>query len=61
VNSESGLDLAEVCRHFAAERVARHKTPERLVIVDELPRTAAGKIKKFELTTQASQELPERS
>jgi acyl-CoA synthetase (AMP-forming)/AMP-acid ligase II len=61
VNSESGLDLAEVCRHFAAERVARHKTPERLVIVDELPRTAAGKIKKFELRTQASQELPERS
>lgn len=45
----SSLELSEVGRHFAAQGVARQKTPERIVPVDELPRTAAGKVKKFEL------------
>ncbi len=43
------LDLGEVSRHFAAEGVARQKTPERLETTDDLPRTAAGKVQKFEL------------
>lgn len=43
------LSLETVKRHFAEAAVARQKTPERLEIVDEFPRTAAGKIKKFEL------------
>jgi acyl-CoA synthetase (AMP-forming)/AMP-acid ligase II len=43
------LSLEVVQRHFAQAGVARQKTPERLEVVDELPRTAAGKIKKFEL------------
>ena len=43
------LDLAGIGRHFVAAGVAKHKTPERLVFVDELPRTPAGKVKKFEL------------
>lgn len=43
------LSLETVKRHFAEAGVARQKTPERLEIVDEFPRTAAGKIKKFEL------------
>jgi non-ribosomal peptide synthetase component E (peptide arylation enzyme) len=38
-----------VARHFEAEGVARQKTPERLVPVEDFPRTAAGKVKKFEL------------
>ena len=45
----SSLELEDVGRHFAAEGVARQKTPERLVPVDDLPRTAAGKVKKFVL------------
>jgi acyl-CoA synthetase (AMP-forming)/AMP-acid ligase II len=45
----ASLDLAEVARHFATEGVARQKTPERLIEVQDFPRTAAGKIKKFEL------------
>jgi acyl-CoA synthetase (AMP-forming)/AMP-acid ligase II len=60
VSNGSSLDLAEVRRHFAAERVARLKTPERLEIVTELPRTAAGKIKKFELRVVARHHVPER-
>ena len=42
-------DLAAVQKHFESAGVARQKTPERLELVSELPRTAAGKVKKFEL------------
>jgi acyl-CoA synthetase (AMP-forming)/AMP-acid ligase II len=48
------LDLAAVGRHFAAAEVARQKTPERLELVSELPRTASGKVKKFELRRRLS-------
>jgi fatty-acyl-CoA synthase len=34
---------------FARERLARFKVPKRIVVVDELPKTATGKIQKFEL------------
>jgi acyl-CoA synthetase (AMP-forming)/AMP-acid ligase II len=43
------LDLAEVRAHFRREGVAVQKTPERIVIVDEFPRTPFGKILKREL------------
>ncbi len=43
------LDLDVVREHFKALKVAMQKTPERLEIVDDLPRTASGKVKKFEL------------
>jgi non-ribosomal peptide synthetase component E (peptide arylation enzyme) len=43
----TSLDLDDVRAHFAAAGVARQKTPERLVELDQLPRTAAGKIQKF--------------
>jgi acyl-CoA synthetase (AMP-forming)/AMP-acid ligase II len=41
--------LAAVRAHFAAEGVARPKTPERIEIVPDFPRTPTGKIKKYEL------------
>ncbi|WP_395109924.1 AMP-binding protein [Actinomadura sp. SCN-SB] len=43
------LDLDGVRDHFAALGAARQKTPERLVVVDALPRTPAGKVRKQEL------------
>jgi non-ribosomal peptide synthetase component E (peptide arylation enzyme) len=43
------LDLAAVQYHFAAAGIARQKTPERLLVVDELPRTASGKVRKPDL------------
>lgn len=46
---DATLDLEQVSEHFAAAGVARQKTPERLVIVDDMPRTPSGKVKKFEL------------
>jgi acyl-CoA synthetase (AMP-forming)/AMP-acid ligase II len=46
---EATLSLADVRAHFSTAGIARHKTPERLEIVDSLPRTAAGKTRKAEL------------
>ncbi len=43
------LDLEALREHFFAAGIARQKTPERLVLVEDLPRTAAGKVKKHEL------------
>jgi len=43
------LTLEEVQRHFADRGVARQKTPERLEVVSELPRTLAGKVQKYVL------------
>jgi acyl-CoA synthetase (AMP-forming)/AMP-acid ligase II len=45
----ASLDLDAVRDHFAAAGAARPKTPERLIIIDTLPRTAAGKVRKTEL------------
>jgi non-ribosomal peptide synthetase component E (peptide arylation enzyme) len=43
------IDLPGVRDHFARLGVARHKVPERLEVVDDLPRTATGKVRKAEL------------
>lgn len=43
------LDLDEVRRHFATIGVAKQKTPERLLVLDEFPRTPSGKVRKVEL------------
>ena len=48
----AALSLDEVRGHFEAVGVARQKTPERLEVVEEFQRTAAGKIKKFALRDQ---------
>jgi cyclohexanecarboxylate-CoA ligase len=42
-----GLD--DLRDHFEALGAARQKTPEKLVVVSEMPRTSSGKIKKHEL------------
>ncbi len=46
------LDLDEVRRHFATIGVAKQKTPEHIITVDELPRTASGKVRKVDLRQQ---------
>ena len=40
------LDFPDVQNHFASRGLARQKTPERLEVVELLPRTAIGKVKK---------------
>jgi acyl-CoA synthetase (AMP-forming)/AMP-acid ligase II len=43
------LSLDDVRAHFAQSGLAKQKTPERLVVVDALPRTALGKVRKADL------------
>ena len=47
--------------YFFEQQMARHYTPERLEILEIMPRTATGKIQKFQLREQASQMLPDDS
>ena len=43
------LDLAGVQGYMAGCKVAKQYWPERIVILDDLPRTPSGKIQKFKL------------
>ena len=45
-------DVPALLVHFQELGVAKQKTPEKVVVVDSLPRTPAGKIKKHELRRQ---------
>jgi cyclohexanecarboxylate-CoA ligase len=40
------FDVEQAREHFAAAGAARQKTPESVVMVDELPRTPSGKVRK---------------
>jgi fatty-acyl-CoA synthase len=42
------VEEGDVARHLAG-RLARYKIPKRFVVVEELPRTASGKIRKGEI------------
>jgi acyl-CoA synthetase (AMP-forming)/AMP-acid ligase II len=46
---EAAIELATVQQHFRNAGVARQKTPEHIVIVEEFPRSPIGKILKAEL------------
>jgi fatty-acyl-CoA synthase len=45
---DADLDVDEL-RRFARDRLAHFKVPRQVVVVDDLPRTATGKIQKFVL------------
>jgi cyclohexanecarboxylate-CoA ligase len=45
----AALDLAGLREYLDGRHIARQKYPERLEIVDALPRTATGKVQKFML------------
>jgi len=47
------FDIEQARDHFAAAGVARQKTPEVIVLVDELPRTPSGKVRKDLLRPRA--------
>jgi cyclohexanecarboxylate-CoA ligase len=48
------LDLLDVREHLDARRLSKPYWPERIEVVDELPKTPSGKIKKFVLREQAA-------
>jgi cyclohexanecarboxylate-CoA ligase len=49
------FDVEQAREHFAAAGAARQKTPEVVLLVDELPRTPAGKVRKDMLRAAARQ------
>lgn len=51
----ASLTLEQIGQHFAAAGVARQKTPEHLVILEEFPRNAMGKIVKPQLRARVAQ------
>jgi acyl-CoA synthetase (AMP-forming)/AMP-acid ligase II len=48
-DAAGGLTLADLAEHCRAHGLARHKVPEQLEIVAELPRNLMGKVLKHEL------------
>jgi 3-phosphoshikimate 1-carboxyvinyltransferase len=54
LHADADLDLAAVQEHLDARRLAKPYWPERIEVVDELPKTPSGKIKKFVLREQAA-------
>lgn len=46
------IDTAELIRHFDSLGATRQKTPERVITVEDFPRTASGKVIKGELRRQ---------
>jgi cyclohexanecarboxylate-CoA ligase len=51
----TSLSFEEMVAHLEAQRMARQYMPERLRIVEEMPRTPSGKIQKFRLREMARQ------
>jgi 2,3-dihydroxybenzoate-AMP ligase len=49
--------LADICAHLEAEGLAKYKWPERLELIDALPRTQIGKISKVTLRADISAKL----
>ncbi|ARU17951.1 AMP-binding protein [Croceicoccus marinus] len=55
VISEGGApDIAALCRHVQDSGLAKQKTPERFVFVDDFPRTASGKVRKDRLRAEVA-------
>ncbi len=52
------LDLAGVQAWMTESKVAKQYWPERLVVIDDLPRTPSGKVQKFKLRELAANPSP---
>lgn len=59
VVSDCESRLEEITGHLDDAGLAKYKWPERLVQVDSMPKTAAGKIQKEELESRIAQQLSE--
>jgi non-ribosomal peptide synthetase component E (peptide arylation enzyme) len=52
----ASLTLEDVRAHFGKLGITRQKTPERVIVVEDLPRTSSGKVKKNDLREQLRSE-----
>ena len=55
----AALDFTGMQRHLEAQQLAKQYWPERLEIIDEMPRTPSGKIQKYKLREVAAARGPE--
>ncbi len=53
LHPDSALTLQDVQRHLEKQGISKHFWPERLEILDSMPRTPTGKIQKFVLRAKA--------
>lgn len=58
---DKGLSLEEVGRLFEEKSVSKFKYPERVEIVESLPRTASGKIQKYILRQDIKDKLEQEN
>ena len=49
--------LADICAYLDAEGLAKYKWPERLELIDALPRTQVGKVSKVTLRADIGAKL----
>ncbi|MAF28735.1 MAG: cyclohexanecarboxylate-CoA ligase [Croceicoccus sp.] len=54
ISEEDAPDTAALCRHVQESGLAKQKTPERFVFVQDFPRTASGKIRKDRLRAEVA-------
>lgn len=57
LNSSGTMSLKDMQNHLESHGVAKYKWPEKMMIVDKLPRTASGKVQKFILREEISKEV----
>jgi acyl-CoA synthetase len=53
----ASLSLEALCEHLLARGVSKELLPERLVVLDELPRSSGGKVAKGQLTERIAEIL----
>jgi 3-phosphoshikimate 1-carboxyvinyltransferase len=60
LREKARLDFERMQHYLDACQVAKHYWPERLEIVDELPRTPSGKVQKYVLRERARELRPQQ-
>jgi cyclohexanecarboxylate-CoA ligase len=55
LHREENLTLADVTEYLEGRNLARNYLPEKLVIIDSMPKTPAGKLQKFRLREMMAQ------
>ena len=60
VVARAPVTLEDLTSYLRERRIANQKLPERLLVVDELPKTASGKVQKFRLREMLAAERDAR-
>ena len=56
--SEASDELAHTLQQYVKQKTVPYKYPRAIVFVEELPKTATGKIKRYLLRERAEREQP---